>query len=54
MMSRFRWTNSSLRRWAMLFERSGLEVVDADHAVALGEQRVTEMGAEEAGSAGDE
>src|SRR6202020_495759 len=35
-------------------QRSGLEVVDADHAVPAGEQLVAEMRAEEPGAAGDQ
>src|SRR5262249_18247733 len=35
-------------------KRACHEVVDADHAVALGEEVVAEMGAEEPGSAGDD
>ena len=35
-----------------VLQRPGLEVVDADHPVALPEQVLTEMGAEEAGPAG--
>ena len=37
----------------MFSQRPGLEVVDADHPVALPEQVLAEMGAEEAGAAGD-
>ena len=35
-------------------ERAGLEVVHADHAVAALEQEIADVGAEEAGAAGDE
>ena len=35
-------------------ERAGLEVVDADDAVPALEQRIAQMGTEEAGAAGDE
>ena len=35
-------------------ERSRLEVVDADHAVAAGEQFVAEVRAEKSGATGDE
>ena len=38
----------------MFCERAGLEVVDADDAVAAREQVVAEVRAEEAGAAGDE
>ena len=37
-----------------VLERRDDEVVDADHAVAALEQRFAEVGAEEAGAAGDE
>ena len=37
-----------------VLQRPGLEVVDADHPMALPEQVLTEMGAEEAGPAGDD
>ncbi len=36
-----------------VLQRARLEVVDADHAMPLGEQVVAEMRAEEPGSAGD-
>ena len=35
-------------------QRPGLEVVDADHAVAAREQLVAQVRAEEAGAAGDQ
>ena len=38
----------------MLVSEPGLEVVDADHAVAAVEQLVAQVRAEEAGAAGDE
>jgi hypothetical protein len=37
-----------------VLERAGLEVVDADHPVAPLEEKVAEVGAEEAGAAGDD
>ena len=37
-----------------VLQRAGVEVVDADHPVALVEQVVAEVGAEESGSAGDD
>ena len=36
-----------------VLQRAGLEVVDADHPVPLAEQVLAEVGAEEAGAAGD-
>ena len=38
----------------MLSLRAGEEVVDAEHVVALGQQPLAQMRAEEAGAAGDE
>ena len=35
-------------------QRAGLEVVDADHAVAAAQQLVAEVRAEKAGAAGDQ
>jgi hypothetical protein len=37
-----------------VLERAGVEVVDADDTVPLGEQVIAEVGADEAGAAGDE
>ena len=37
-----------------VLERAGLEVVDADHPMPLGQQVVAEMRPEEAGAAGDD
>jgi hypothetical protein len=37
-----------------VLERRGLQVVEADHAVPALEQRLAEVGAEEACAAGDE
>ena len=37
-----------------VLERAGVEVVDADHAVAIGQEAIAEMGTEEPGSARDE
>ena len=54
MMSRFRWTKSLAADVLDVRQRAGLEVVDADHAVAAAQQLVAQVRAEEPGAAGDQ
>ena len=53
-MSWFRKTKCVVPDVVDVLERPGVQVVDADHPVPLGEQVLAEMGPQESSSSGDD